>query len=150
MKNKLLLPVRFRKTGWIIFIITTIAFIVARKYEWEPSMLNYTYTDNNGRGSSGTNLLKEIFFTCWMIGLMMIAFSKEKNEDEYIAYLRLSSWQYSVFASLMISILGTWFIYGMNYLMFSALNMLTAPLAFIVIFNLTIYRTLKRNTIDDK
>ena len=150
MKNKLLLPIHFRKIGWIIFVITTITFLCAMKYEWEPSILQYTYTDNNGRGSTGTNLLKEIIFTSWMIGLMMIAFSKVKNEDEYIAYLRLSSWQYSVFASLMISVVGTWCIYGMNYLMFSALNMLTAPLAFIVIFNVTIYRTSERNIIDEK
>lgn len=150
MKTTLLMPAHFRKIGWLIFAITTIAFFSMMKYEWRPSILDYTYTDNDGRGSTGTNLLKEIIFTFWMIGLIMIAFSREKQEDEYLNYLRLLSWQYSVFASLMISIIGTWFIYGTNYLMFSALNMLTAPLAFIVIFNITIYRTSKRNTLDEK
>lgn len=149
MKNKLLLPITFRKIGWIIFGVTTIAFLGLLKYEWHPTVLMYSYTDNHG-GINDTNLLKEIIFTSWMIGLIMIAFSKEQNEDEFITYLRLSSWQYSIFASLIISIVGTWAVYGMNYLVFSALNMLTAPLAFIVIFNVTKYLNFKGNTADEK
>ena len=99
MKNKLLLPARSRKIGWIIFVVTTIAFLGFMKYEWQPSILDHTVMDGDGKGSIETNFLKEIIFTSWMIGLIMIAFSREENEDEYIAYLRLSSWQYSVFAS---------------------------------------------------
>jgi hypothetical protein len=150
MKNTLLMPARFRKIGWFIFAIATIAFFGMMKYEWRPSILDYTYTDSDGRGSTGTNLLKEIILTFWMVGLIMIAFSRQKQEDEYLNYIRLLSWQYSVFASMVISIIGTWFIYGANYLMFSALNMLTAPVAFIVIFNVMIYRTFERSSDHEK
>ena len=148
MKNKLLMPAQYKKIRWVVFVTTTIAFAGFVKFEWEPSILNFTYGNSITGGTAKTNLLKEIIFTSWMIGLIMIAFSKEKREDEFIAYLRLSSWQYSVIASLLISIIGTWSIYGLNYLTFAGLNMLTAPLAFIVIFNISIKRTLKVNNIE--
>ena len=148
MKNKLLIPNRYKIIGWLMFAITTVIFIISSRIEWAPAILNVSYTH---RGHVlQTNVLKEFLFTMWMIGLFMIAFSKEKNEDEYISYLRLSSWQYSIFASMAISIIGTWSIWGLNYIGFSALNMLTAPLAFIVIFNTTIYLTSRRSTFNEE
>ena len=148
MKNRLLMPARFKRFGWIIFLTTTIAFIGFVNFEWQPPLLDYRYKD--GLGLTQTNLLKEIIFTSWVIGLVMIAFSRQREEDEYINYLRLASWQYSIVISLIVSVIGTWSIYGMNYLTFSALNMLTAPLAFLIIFNIAITRTLKRNNKDEE
>lgn len=148
MKNYILIPAHFKKIGWLIFAFTTIAFIGFVKFEWAPPTLDYTYQD--GTGTTRTNLLKEIIFTSWLVGLIMITFSKEREEDEYINFIRLASWQYSIIISLIVSLIGTWSIYGMNYLTFSALNMLTAPLVFLIIFNVTIARTIKRNSKDEE
>ena len=148
MKNRLLLPAHFKKLGVILVVVTTGIFIGFLKFNWEPVILQHTYSDN--LGTSSTNLLKEVVFTLWMIGLIVVAFSKEKREDEYIAYLRLASWQYSVLVSFCVSIFGTWLIYGMRYLAFAAFNMLTVPVIFIIIFNLTIYFTSKSKAVDEK
>ena len=112
------------------------------------SFLNYNRQDKGTL--TEVNLLKEIVFTFWMLGLMMISFAKEKQEDEYISFLRLRSWQYSVLGSLFISIIGTWSIYGWNYLIFAGLNMLTVPLCFVVIFNFGLYKAKKQGVSDEK
>ena len=150
MKNKFLLPESFKKFGWLIFVVATSVFLGYLMYDWEPSFLAYTYYSSKMQLNISGNLILEVIFTFWMVGLILIAFSKEKYEDEFIAHLRLTRWQYSIFASLVISIIGTWTIYGGEYLIFSALNMLTAPLVFIVIFNIAIYRISKRNSADEE
>ncbi|WP_432713953.1 hypothetical protein [Pedobacter sp.] len=148
MNNHTLLPNRFKKFGWLIFLFATLAFVVSRIFEWQPAFLDLTLNDRSL--ITEVNLLKEFIFTFWMIGLIMITFSKEKQEDEFISYLRLTSWQYAVLASLVISIIGTWSIFGWNYLIFSAFNMLTVPLSFIIIFNLLLYRHSNKQTADEK
>lgn len=148
MKNRFLMPRRFKKIGCFIFAITTIVFLGYLKFEWRPAMLTFTHSENSAFNE--VNLLPEVIFTFWMVGLIMIAFSKEKHEDEYISYLRLSSWQYSVLVSFVISIIGTWSIYGVNYLIFSAFNMLAVPLAFITIFNVSNYLTTRRSLANEK
>ncbi|WP_432714690.1 hypothetical protein [Pedobacter sp.] len=148
MNYKTLLPNRFKKFGWLIFILASIIFFAARKFDWQPTFLDITINDYSL--ITEVNLLKEFIFTFWMIGLIMITFSKEKQEDEFISYLRLTSWQYAVMASLIISIIGTWSIFGWNYLIFSAINMLTVPLLFMLIFNLLLYRNSNKQTADEK
>ena len=148
MKNTLLLPNRFKMIGWVLFLITTVSFLMFWKLQLGPAFLNFDYGDDNNVVT--VNLLKEIIFTFWTASLVLICFSKEKQEDEYVSFLRLSSWQYAVLASLIISVGGTWIIYGWNYLTFSAFNMLTAPLAFILIFTLKLSRFRKEGIFDEK
>lgn len=148
MRNTLLLPNKYKIIGWILFLFTTIFFFIFWKFELKPSFFSFNYRGDNF--VTEVNLLKEIIFTFWMLSLMLICFAKEKQEDEYISFLRLSSWQYAVLVSLIISIIGTWAIYGWNYLTFSALNMLTVPLVFIGIFNVKLYQLKGKELSDEK
>ncbi|RZK41602.1 MAG: hypothetical protein EOO90_10485 [Pedobacter sp.] len=141
MRNSLLIPNRFKVFGWVIFAVATLLFLGFLKFDWRPGFLIYTYEEKGL--VSEVNLLKEVIFTFWMIGLTLVCFSKEKKEDEFLSFLRLRSWQYAVIISLIISVVGTWAIYGSNYLVFSALNMLTVPVVFVIKFNISLFQLKK-------
>jgi hypothetical protein len=148
MKSKLLLPHVFKKYGWLLLILSVPVLIGLMKFDWAPAFLEVQY-ERNGHSYS-TNALKEMVFTMWMVGLILIAFSKEKHEDEYISFVRLTSWQYAVLASVLISLSGVWLVWYWDYLLFSALNMLTVPVLFILIFNIMTYQAARKELKDEK
>lgn len=91
----------------------------------------YAWADESG--------LDEIIFSFVLIGLLLISFAKEKNEDEYISFLRLKSWQWAVLISYGILFFANWLIYGSMYLAFMVYNMFTVLLVFIIKFNFSLY-----------
>lgn len=99
---------------------------------------------------SDGNLWDEIILSFVIIGLLLISFSKEKNEDEYISLLRLKSWQWSVLVSYGVLFIATWTIYGGMFLVFMIYNMLTVLLVFIIKFNFNLYRLRKEGISDEK
>lgn len=141
MKNPLLIPNKYKVIGWIIFLSALASYFINTNLEWQPAFLDFTFNQNDLVGE--TNLLKEILFTLGMIGLFMISFAKEKQEDEYVSFLRLKCWQYAAIISMVISLFGTLGIYGMRYLTFAAFNMLTVPVVFIVLFSINLYKLRK-------
>ncbi|MEJ5993960.1 hypothetical protein WG904_05945 [Pedobacter sp. Du54] len=137
MKNSLLLPNKYKVLGWIIFLIAaglhlliTIFDISFPKVEFQL-IKGYDWADASG--------LDEILFSFVLIGLLLISFAKEKNEDEYISFLRLKSWQWAVLISYGILFFANWLIYGTMYLAFMVYNMFTVLLVFIIKFNYSLY-----------
>lgn len=147
MKNSLLLPNKYKVLGWIIFLIAAALHIVVNLFELPflkvefQLIKGYEWADASG--------LDEIIFSFVLIGLLLISFAKEKNEDEYISFLRLKSWQWAVLISYGILFFANWLIYGTMYLAFMVYNMFTVLLAFIIKFNYSLY-LLKRGGGDEK
>lgn len=137
MKNSLLLPNRYKVLGWIIFLIAASLHIAVNLFEIPFPKVDfqlisgYAWADESG--------LDEIIFSFTLIGLLLISFAKEKNEDEYISFLRLKSWQWAVLISYGILFFANWLIYGTMYLAFMVYNMFTVLLVFIIKFNYSLY-----------
>ncbi len=75
-----------------------------------------------------------------VIGLLMIAFSKEKIEDEHISQLRLDSLQWALYLNYFILIVSLVITAGMDTIDVLRLN-LWVPLAFFIIrFRWVLYR----------
>ena len=141
MKANYLFPHYCKWIGWSLFIPFCIAGIL-----W----------------LADTNVLPTIKFTCFgwegpqkgfmddfmdellvignTVALLLITFSKEKHEDEYIAGLRLRSFVYSILINYVVVIIGTLYLYEMRYLVFLCINMFTILLLFFVIFNILLYK----------
>lgn len=136
MKNHLLIPSKYKVYGWIIFLaflaMHIIANIISSGFLWTIDDWSLTI--------AGAGIL---------LGLMMICFSKEKNEDEYISFLRLRSWQLSVLVSYGILFIANLLIYGGWFLSFMTYNMLTVLIVFIITFNLSLYK-LKGERLEDE
>ena len=84
-----------------------------------------------------------------IIGLLLIAFSKEKIEDEMIVKIREQSLVWSVIVNFMILIFGILLIFGLPYLRFLSFQIFFVLVLFIAKFNFELYR-LKKATKDEE
>src|SRR5687767_9560840 len=97
MKTRYLLPNRLKTIGWYIIVPSLIMMILILYYDISFPFLDYQV---NGKVSFDkgflfnlelNNFTDEIFGLLLISGLFMVAFSKEKVEDERIRQLRSES-----------------------------------------------------------
>ncbi|MDZ7743919.1 MAG: hypothetical protein U5Q03_19840 [Bacteroidota bacterium] len=100
MNANYLFPNRFKKIGWLLFIPGIILGIIYLIYQSDISLFNIKVfaiaeeeilSDTNFFSISKNNVLDEISSILLIIGALLIAFSKEKSEDEFISKIRLES-----------------------------------------------------------
>ncbi|MDR1199787.1 MAG: hypothetical protein LBK94_12390 [Prevotellaceae bacterium] len=140
MKKSFLFPHRYKLTGWFIFIPFSIIGIYATLIDGiTPNWLKFTFFAIAGGNEYfslvQTDMANTIIATFVIAGGLLVAFSKEKTEDEYIAELRLSSLQWAVFINYLLLLLCCMFIYNMPFFTVMIYNMFTTLLIFIVRFN---------------
>ena len=75
-----------------------------------------------------------------LVGLVMIAFSKENNEDEFISKLRLDSLIWATFINYILLFLALFFVFGFALLWILLFNMFTTLILFIIRFNFILYK----------
>ncbi len=70
-----------------------------------------------------------------MVALALIAFSEEKEEDEWVTKIRLESLQWSIYANYILLILAILFVYDIYFFEALVYNMYTILILFILRFN---------------
>ena len=95
------------------------------------------------------SIINEILGILFIVGAIFIAFSKEKNEDEYITQMRLESLVWATYLNYAILILAMLFVYNFAFLWVMVFNMFTILLFFIIRFNWKIYKS-KKQVADEK
>ena len=147
MKPSLLLPHRFKLIGWILFIPFLVLGILWRFRDfgfefltWKTGKTNIKGKDFNITDESSLNFTDELAFTGIVVGLLFIAFAKEKHEDEFISRTRLVSLQWAVLINYILLIVASWFIHGFAFIDVMMYNMLTVLLLFIVRFHFVLSR----------
>jgi hypothetical protein len=150
MYNKLLLPNKFKNWGWLILIIGII-LIVLRGFEilpFDSSELRIFALINSNLGN-GMEFFKTIpiedpFFSIagvlFIVGGILVGYSKEKTEDEFIANLRLTSLLWAVLANYILLFLSFTFVWGMAFFDVMVYNMITVLAIFIIRFNFILYK----------
>lgn len=147
MPTKFLLPNRLKYLGWIIAIPSFILMILVLHYEFSFPFLEYE-ARRVGKISFDNGLLFNIQFNNFtdeigslllLTGLLFIAFSKEKDEDERISKLRLESLLWAVFINSIFIIISIILFYNELFLNIMAYNICTTLILFIIRFNLTLY-----------
>jgi len=78
-----------------------------------------------------------------IISLFFIAFSKEKNEDEFIAKIRLESLLWATYINYAVLIIAILFVYGGSAFWVLVYNIFTILLFFIIRFNWVIRKSRK-------
>jgi hypothetical protein len=128
MKSKLLLPHAYRMYGWVIFVPFLILGLAHLYTDFSFAFLDFRLPVYNGETfyTEGSNLTDEIAALGLIISLMMIAFSKEKIEDEQISRLRLDSLQWSVYVNYLVLAFAIIFVHGMAFLDAMVYNMFTS------------------------
>ena len=73
----------------------------------------------------------------------MVAFSKEKHEDEFVAKTRLESLVWAIYVNYAILTLCFLFFFNMEFLLVMIFNMFTVLIFFIIRFYYVLYKSNK-------
>jgi len=123
MKTIYLFPNRLRIPALIIFVFSTIFFLPS----FEDDLFNISGTVFSvasqypfGKTSFFTflhdELSSEIVTSLFVISGIVLAFSKEKIEDEFIQSMRFRSLMNATFFTYSMTLLSIFFIYGISFL----------------------------------
>ncbi|MBK8626628.1 MAG: hypothetical protein IPN86_13995 [Saprospiraceae bacterium] len=159
MKTKFLLPHGFRKIGVFLFIPSCFFGLIVLfnnfELEWLGDRVFAIYS------GSGLKILNESdtgqFFTftsgnytqaiagiLCLISLIMIAFSKEQTEDEFILRTRMDSLLWATYINYFILIFCFIFIFGFEFLYIMIFNMFTTLIFFIIRFHYILFKDVKK------
>lgn len=153
----MLLPNRFKRIGWFILVPATLAGIAltATGYEAEwikghiPVIMGEEFL---ARKQFMTimyqNLTNTVVALAFLLGALMVAFSREKVEDEYIREIRLSSLMWAVWVNYGLLFFAILFIYGLSFLHVMIYNMFTILIIFLIRYHYLLYRTNKSDSHD--
>lgn len=155
MKTNYLFSNWFKKIGWILFIPGIILGIVFLIYQSDISLFNIRvfaiakgFSDTTFFSILENNVLDEITSILLIIGALLIAFSKEKSEDEFISKIRLESLVWATYMNYAILILAITFVFSNPFLWVLIFNMFTVLFFFLVRFNWALYKS--KNQISDE
>ena len=140
MKVNYLFPNKYKKIGWLIFIPSIIIGLVAHILVYEPDFLDFKvpavfFTDGLVFKLLKTNILNEVYGILIIISSLLVGFSKEKLEDEYISKIRLESLVWAVYVNYGILLISFLFFFDEAFLEIMIFNMFTVLLFFIIRFH---------------
>lgn len=152
MKTNYLLPNKFKTVGWILFIIGLIGgiFIYLSDYESDALTVNVlsVYNESFLGSEKGffqiieNSILDELIALAIITGGLLVGFSKEKVEDEFIYKLRKDSLVWAIIFNYAVLILTIVFVYDLAFFDVLVFNMFTPLLFFIFRFNFLKHRSL--------
>ena len=144
MKLNYLFPNKYKKIGWLIFIPSAIIGLTTLIFELEPNSLDFNipaifinklFGDKHFIGIVNNNILNEILGVLIILSSLLVAFSKEESEDEYISKIRLESLVWAVYFNYAILLISFVLIFDLAFLWVMIFNMFTILLFFIIRFN---------------
>lgn len=152
MKTNYLLPNKFKTVGWILFIIGLIGgiFIYLSDYESDALTVNVlsVYNESFLGSEKGffqiieNSILDELIALAIIAGGLLVGFSKEKVEDEFIYKLRKDSLVWAIIFNYAVLILTIVFVYDLAFFDVLVFNMFTPLLFFIFRFNFLKHKSL--------
>ncbi len=154
MKTSYLFPHSLKKIGWALFIPGLLLGILFLSIQEAPEFLKIRVFAVAGQAIYGknawfslveNNVLDEITGLLLIIGALLIAFSKEKTEDEFIARIRLESLVWATYVNYAILVLSILFVYDMSFFWVLVFNMFTILIFFLVRFNWCLYKSKNQN-----
>ncbi len=149
MKNNLLIAHRWKTLGWLLAVpafVGGIYFIVKdfpecpavtvpewlTHFMWIESFMSDTPNPT-------IYLLDELIALSLLIGLLLLAFSKEKVEDEWIQQVRLESFQWAFLVNSLLLMAFIVLTHGSPFLSVMVYNMFTPLLIFVARFYYVLY-----------
>ncbi|WP_040280853.1 hypothetical protein [Psychroserpens damuponensis] len=146
MKSNYLLSNKFKVPGWILLSFGVITGICLTTTGFELDILTIDvfsiYSDNDVFSSGGgffkimeNSIVDELIALIIIIGGLLVGFSKEKIEDEFIYKIRTDSLVWAIVVNYIILMFAIIFIYEFTFFDVLVYNMFTPLLFFIIRFN---------------
>lgn len=146
MKTNYLLSNKYKMFGWILLIIGLISGIIFFIGEYETDALQVKVLsifpgDTIFGGEKGffriieNSILDELIAITIIFGGLLVGFTKERIEDEFIYKLRKDSLVWAILFNYLILVLTIIFVYDFTFFNVLVFNMFTPLLFFIIRFN---------------
>lgn len=142
----MLISHKYKKIGWLMLGLSLVAylFLVSSDYDLAPiqaRVLSIFPVDNQAYFSIiSVNLSNTLVGMLFIIGGLLVGFSKAKQEDEYIASLRLSSLLWAVLLNYVLLLFAFAFVYDLAFFTVMVYNMFTVLIIFIGRFNYLLFK----------
>ena len=152
MKTNFLFPNRLKKIGWFFLIPSSLLLMSILLSDWSQDYMQinvFTLIGNEGLDSTKyfstvkNSVLDDILMLVFIISGLLVAFSKEKIEDEMVAKIRLDSLVWATYANYSLLILAIIFIYGAPFFTVMLINMFALLIFFIIRFHWMLYKNSK-------
>ena len=149
MKINFLFPNKYKSIGWIILIPSLMLGLLITVFNIEPAFLDWRVPvifmdefmgEKKFLGMTDNNVLNELLGVLIIVSGLLVAFSKEKIEDEYIAKTRLESLVWATYLNYGILLIAILFVYDLAFFWVMVLNMFTLLIFFIIRFNYLIFK----------
>ena len=148
-----LLPYRYKIPGWLLLAPALLAgllyILLGNEFPVDTHITLFGYfgvefmsSHHSGSGFrlDKIELLPNLISILFLIGGMLVVFSKEKKEDEFIHQIRLNSFQFSVFINYLL-LLGCFLtIHGFAFLNVMLYNMFTVIIIYLLRFHYLLFK----------
>jgi len=145
MKTNYLIPNKYKLVGWILFILGLIGgiFIYLSDYESDALTIKVLaiYNESIFNSEKGffqiieNSILDELIALMIIVGGLIVGFSREKVEDEFIYKLRKDSLVWAIIFNYVVLIITILFVYDLAFFDVLVFNMFTPLVFFIFRFN---------------
>ena len=149
-----LLSHKYKSIGWPLFVIFFSIGIFQFFSNWEPEFLDvnvislfpsdFNFSSEKGGGNIITleknNIADEICAFFMLIGALLLMFSKEKDEDEFVMRIRLNSIMTAVFINALIILFSVVFLYDFMFFYIMTLNLFSVFLIYIIRFEWVLHK----------
>lgn len=150
MKSRLLFAHKYKLFGWVLFTIGIGLGIVLSFNDFElPNWEFQVYPligeklTNAPFVWSENNISDELAMVLIIVGGILVSFSKTKDEDEYIAKIRMESLIWATYVNYIILIIAVFFVFGFTFFNVMIYNMFTILLFFMLRFHYVLYKSKK-------
>ncbi|HNL37664.1 MAG TPA: hypothetical protein PKL15_12370 [Saprospiraceae bacterium] len=140
MKTLRLLPTVWKPVGFVLALAGAVlgALTVFGNFEIPGFGFNLRKEDEF-LVSRFENFTQELALTLLLVGLLMMAFSRVRHEDERVQLIRLEAFQWSFLFQFGILLAANWLLYGGNFFYAMLFNLFTPLIVFLLRFHYVLY-----------
>lgn len=139
-----LLPYTYKRVGmWMFFPFAAICICLLFDVKIPSIQIPWIAIGDDFFYQGTADLLTEVGMMGLLVSLCFIALSREKDEDEMTAHIRMQSFVWSLWLTSAILAFGILFIMGLNFLSFAIAAIYLYYLIYILKFNFTM-RAIRR------
>lgn len=139
-----LLPYAYKKVGmWMFLPFAAICLCLLLDVKLPQIEIPWIALGDGLFYQGKADLITEIGMTGLLVALCFIALSREKDEDEMTAHIRMQSFVWSLWFTSVILAFGMLFIMGLSFMSFALVALYLYYLVYILKFNWTM-RSIRR------
>jgi hypothetical protein len=156
LRNKFLLPGSFKFAGIFFLIAGTILGFIRFYLGIKPDVLDMqpfafysSYLANKYLQFIGNNMSEEFVCLFFLAGFLLIAFSRDKEENEMKSELRTQAFYITAYIQFLYLMLAILFTFGMAFIYVIIASIFLPFITFTIAFRILLFRSKKKGPIHE-